>query len=285
MTLLIDGLSAIASDYDIIFCDVWGVVHNGVRAFAAPCEALERWRQERGPVILVSNSPRPSPDVVVQLDLLGVPRGAWSDVVTSGDATRAMLAERAPGPAHRIGPERDASLYEGLGLDFSTIEEAQFIVCTGPTDDEIDVPGDYAAIFRQGVDRGLEMICANPDRVVQRGDRLIYCAGALADLYAELGGQVSMAGKPHPPIYDLSFASARASFARPVDRRRVLAVGDGVLTDLVGANRQELDVLFVAAGINGDLMVGGKSPDMGTIDALLSAGAASARYVMADLAW
>lgn len=285
MTLLIDGLAALTSDYDVILCDVWGVIHNGVSAFTGPCAALARWRRERGPVVLVSNSPRPSTDVIDQLDS-GVPRSAWSDLVTSGDATRAMLAARAPGPAHRIGPDRDSSLYEGVGLTFSAMREARFIVCTGPVDDEVDVPSDYVETFKEGVARGIEMICANPDRIVQRGDRLVYCAGALADLYVELGGNVSMAGKPYGPIYDLSFAKARAILGRPVDRSRVLAVGDGVQTDLAGAEAQGLDALFIAAGINRGLMVRATEvPDNGAINRLLSDGAASARFVMADLAW
>jgi HAD superfamily hydrolase (TIGR01459 family) len=286
MTLPISGLAAIASNYDVVFCDVWGVIHDGLKAFAPPCEALERWRQERGPVILVSNSPRPSRDVADQLDSLGVPRRAWSDIVTSGDATRAMLAARAPGPAYCIGPERDASLYDGLGLKFSTVQEAEFIVCTGPTDDEVDVPGDYCELFQIAVARGIGMICANPDRIVQRGDRLIYCAGALADLYRELGGSVSMAGKPYAPIYDLGFARAQAILTRPVDRHRTLAIGDGVQTDLAGAGEQGLDSLFIAAGINGDLTLGAsETPDIAAIERLLKEGDASARFVMAKLAW
>jgi HAD superfamily hydrolase (TIGR01459 family) len=286
MTLLIDGLAAISSNYDVVFCDIWGVIHDGLKAFAAPCEALARWRRERGPVILVSNSPRPSSDVVGQLDSLGVPREAWSDLVTSGDATRAMLAARAPGPAHCIGPERDASIYAGLGLSFSTIEEAAFLVCTGPRDDEVDVPSDYTSVLERGVDRHIEMICANPDRVVQRGNRLVYCAGALADIYNDLGGRVSMAGKPYPPIYDLGFAKTRAILAGTIDRHRVLAIGDGVQTDVTGANDQGLDVLFVAGGINGDVVFGAnETPDIGAIERLLREGGGSARFAMANLAW
>jgi HAD superfamily hydrolase (TIGR01459 family) len=286
MTLLIDGLAAISCDYDVVFCDVWGVIHDGVKAFVEPCKALARWRRERGPVILVSNSPRPSNDVVDQLDALGVPRKAWSGLITSGDATRAMLAARSPGPAYCIGPERDLPLYSGLGLVFSTLDKAAFIVCTGPNDDEIDVPSDYIELFRSGVARGIEMICANPDRIVQRGDRIIYCAGALADVFKELGGSVCMAGKPHSPIYELSFAKAQTIFSQPLDRNRVLAIGDGVQTDLAGANQQELDALFIAAGINGDLMLGpSKALDMTSIDRLLSGASVSARFVMPNLAW
>jgi HAD superfamily hydrolase (TIGR01459 family) len=286
MTLFIDGLQVVLGQYDVIFCDVWGVIHNGVNAFVGPCEALARWRLERGPVILVSNSPRPSADVIDQLDSLGVPRGAWSDLVTSGDATRAMLAARAPGPAHCIGPQRDSSLYEGLGLAYSAIDAAAFIVCTGPRDDELDVPDDYLGIFKKGVERGLDMICANPDRVVQRGDRLVYCAGALADVYASLGGRVLMAGKPYSPIYDLSFAKARALFPAAFQKHRVLAIGDGVQTDLAGANVQGIDALFIAAGINGDLMLESKNAaDTAIIEKILSDGGVSSRFVMTDLAW
>ena len=286
MTTLIDGLAEISRDYDIVFCDVWGVIHNGVKAFVEPCAALIRWRQERGPVILVSNSPRPSNDVVEQLDLLGVPRAAWSDLVTSGDATRAMLAARAPGPVHCIGPARDFPLYAGLGLTFSPLQEATFVACTGPNDDEVEVPSDYLDVFKIAVARGIEMICANPDKVVQRGDRLIYCAGALADVYQELGGIVRMAGKPYSPIYDLSFAKARTISPRQLDRSRVLAIGDGVQTDLAGANAHELDALFIAAGVNeGNMLSSGKELDISSIDKLLAIESVSARFAMANLAW
>ena len=165
---------------------------------------------------------------MTQLDSLGVPRAAWSAFVTSGDATRALLAERAPGPAWAIGPDRDWPLYEDLGLDFAGPDEAAFISCTGPVDDEVETPEDYRDRLLACARRGLEMICANPDRVVQRGDRLIYCGGALADLYAALDGPVLMAGKPYAPIYHLAVAEASALLGRPVDRARILCVGDGV---------------------------------------------------------
>ena len=171
-------------------------------------------------MILISNSPRPAEDVEDQLKELGVPSSAWSELVTSGDATRGLLGERAPGPAWRIGPERDDSLYEGLNIAFASIQDAAFIVCTGPNDDEVETPEDYRAPLSLGVARGLEMICANPDKVVQRGDRLIYCGGAIADLYEELGGRVLMAGKPYPPIYELSFARAGELLGRRVDPSR-----------------------------------------------------------------
>jgi HAD superfamily hydrolase (TIGR01459 family) len=286
MTRLIDGLSDIADRYDVLLCDVWGVIHNGREAFPGPCAALAQWREERGPVVLISNSPRPSSDVAHQLDALGVPRGAWSALVTSGDATRALLSERAPGPAWRIGPERDAPLYEGLGLAFAHPDEAAFIAVTGPNDDEAETPEDYRAALTRAAARNLPMICANPDIVVQRGERLIYCGGALAQLYQAIGGEAVMAGKPYAAIYELALAEAERLLGRPLDPARVLAIGDGVVTDVKGANAMGLDILFIAAGIHGTAaMDGGGRLDPGKVDALLAPEGATATYAMADLAW
>lgn len=286
MTRLINGLSEIAGDYDVLFCDVWGVIHDGRQAFDAPCAALTRWRSERGAAILISNSPRPSPEVARQLDGLGVPREAWSALITSGDATRALLAARAPGPAWRIGPERDNPLYEGLGLAFSSPEEAAFIACTGLEDDENQTPEDYRQSLARAAARGLEMVCANPDKVVQRGDRLIVCGGALAELYEDLGGIVRMAGKPWAPVYDLACEVAGGAQERPLDRRRILAIGDGVATDLAGARAQGLDALFVASGIHARAALGADgrlAPDQ--LEAVLAREGASAKFAMASLAW
>jgi len=244
------GLGDVAADYDVLLCDIWGVIHDGVTADQTACAALSTWAVTRGPVVLISNSPRPSPEVVAQLDDLGVPRAAWSDIITSGDATRALLAARSPGPAFRIGPDRDAPLYAGLGLSYSPLEAAAFIACTGPNDDEVETPEDYRDVLTRAADRGLTMICANPDIVVQRGDRLIYCGGALAQLYETLGGEAIMAGKPHAPIYELALGRARA-LTRSLAMDRVLAIGDGLVTDIAGANRAGLDVLFIAKGVHG----------------------------------
>ncbi|MEH6678314.1 TIGR01459 family HAD-type hydrolase [Phenylobacterium sp.] len=279
------GLSDLTDHYDVLLSDVWGVIHNGRESFPAACAALARWRAERGPVILISNSPRPSADVVAQLDALSVPREAWSAFVTSGDATRLLLAERAPGPAWRLGPDRDAPLYSGLGLSFESLDKAAFIACTGPIDDETEGPGDYQDRFEGAAARGLEMVCANPDIVVQRGDRLIYCGGALAQLYETLGGKVVMAGKPHAPIYDLCVVEAERLTGGPVARSRMLCIGDGVATDVKGANAQGLDVLFIAAGIHGAETITPEGLDAAAVDALLRKEGVHARWAMADLAW
>lgn len=279
------GLSDLIDHYDVLLSDVWGVIHNGRESFPAACAALARWRAERGPVILISNSPRPSADVVAQLDALGVPRESWSAFVTSGDATRLLLAERAPGPAWRLGPDRDAPLYEGLGLSFESLDKAAFIACTGPIDDETEGPGDYQDRFEGAAARGLEMVCANPDIVVQRGDKLIYCGGALAQLYETLGGKVVMAGKPHAPIYELCVAEAERLTGAPVARPRMLCIGDGVATDVKGANGQGLDVLFIAAGIHGGETITSEGLDAAAVEALLLQEGAQARWAMADLIW
>ena len=281
----IPGLSAIAERYDLILSDVWGVIHNGRENFPAATDALSRFRAGCGPVILISNAPRPAAAVHEQLAQLKVPQESWTAFITSGDATRLLLRERAPGPAWTIGPERDAPLYEGLPLDFAGPDEAAFISVTGPYDDETETPADYRARFEGAAERGLEMICANPDLVVQRGDQLIYCGGALAQLYEEIGGRVLMAGKPYAPIYDLCLAEGERLLGRPVERSRVLCIGDAVATDAKGANAQGLDVLFVASGIHGAEMIGPGGIDAEAVRRLLAEGGATATYVMPDLAW
>ena len=182
------GLSALSDRYDVVLCDVWGVIHNGVENFPQACDALVKWGETKGPVVLISNSPRPSPDVVPQLDGLNVPRAAYSGFVTSGDATRALLAPHAGQKVWKVGPERDAPLWAGFDLTLAGPEDADFILSSGLYDDETEVPEDYRDRLQVAADRGLKFICANPDRVVQRGDRLIFCAGARADLSESLGG-------------------------------------------------------------------------------------------------
>ncbi len=154
----ISGLAELADRYDVILSDVWGVIHNGRESFPAACAALARFRAGRGPVILISNAPRPSPAVLPQLDQLKVPREAWSAFVTSGDATRLLLSGHAPGPAWTIGPDRDAPLYEGLGLDFGDADTAAFISVTGPHDDETETAEDYRDRFVQALARKLPLI-------------------------------------------------------------------------------------------------------------------------------
>jgi HAD superfamily hydrolase (TIGR01459 family) len=282
---LLSGLSEVADRYDVVLCDVWGVVHNGRKSFAAACDALVRYQAGHGPVILITNAPRPNAPILDQLDGLGVPRAAWTRVVTSGDATRELLVERAPGPIYKLGPERDWPLYDGLELREAPLEDAASICCTGPFDDDADEPEDYRQAFVGAVARGLEFICANPDIVVQRGDKLIYCAGALAQLYESLGGRVLMAGKPYPTIYQLTLAQAERRLGRAVDRRRVLCIGDGLPTDIRGANAQDLDALFIGGGIHGAEAVGAAGLKPEVVADLLRQEGLHARWAMTELVW
>ncbi len=284
--VLIRGLGEIADRYDAVLCDVWGVIHNGAVSFPAAVDALTRFQAERGPVTLISNAPRPSADVVAQLEALSVPASAWAGFVTSGDVTRDELAARAPGPAWDVGPDRDGTLYKGLGLAFAGPEEAAFISCTGLVDDEIETPEDYRERLAIAAARGITMICANPDRVVQRGPRLIYCAGALADLYTAMGGPVVMAGKPYPPIYARTLTEAERLSKRPLDPARVLCIGDGVQTDVTGAMKAGLDCLLVTSGIHSAEINGADGhPDGMKLDSFLGGYGVHAAWAMADLVW
>ena len=282
----ISGLGALAGRYDALLCDVWGVIHNGRESFPAACEALVRWGREVGPVVLISNSPRPHPAVIPQLQALGVPDEAWSGFVTSGDVTREEIAARSPARIWHIGAPRDRVLLEGLPVERVGPEEADFVVCSGPEDDERETPEDYGERLAVCAARGLTMICANPDRVVQRGDRMIVCGGALADLYETLGGEVVMAGKPFPPIYTATLAEADRLAGRALDRRRVLCIGDGLQTDVAGANRAGLPLLFVAAGIHAaDVRGAAGELDAERAAAMLSTAQAHADHLIGDLAW
>ena len=284
---IIAGLSEIAGNFDALLCDVWGVIHNGREHFTGACDALARYRREIGPVILLSNAPRPSEAVKPQLRSLGVPDAAWSAYVSSGDATRAELIPRVPGPAWAIGPERDLTLYEGLGLRLTDgPQDAAFISCTGFTHEETEVPGEYRERLMLAQARGLVMVCANPDLVVHVGDHLAYCAGALAQLYGELGGEVVMAGKPHAPIYRVGLAAVARELGRTPDRSRLLCIGDGIGTDVKGANGAGLACLFIAAGIHGaDAVTAAGELDGGKVERLLADQGAKADYAMPRLVW
>jgi HAD superfamily hydrolase (TIGR01459 family) len=281
---IISSIDAIADRYDAVFCDVWGVVHNGRRADPAACAALQRLRRAGKHVILITNVPKPREPIPGQLDRAGVPRDAWDAIVTSGDATRAELAARAPGPMFKIGPDDyDRTLWEGLGLRQAPLTEAAFFAISGPNRDD-ETPADYATTLHEAKARDLELICANPDIVVQFGDRLIWCAGAIAQDYAKLGGRVVMAGKPYPPIYALARKELADVAARDVPDARILCIGDGVPTDIAGANAQGLACVFIASGMHGEALWTNSAPDPRKVEAALAAENVSATYVMAALA-
>ncbi|MFC7399376.1 TIGR01459 family HAD-type hydrolase [Chelatococcus sp. GCM10030263] len=247
---VIAGLSSIADRYDVILCDIWGVLHDGIRAFPETGEALSRFRAQGGTVVLVSNAPRPGSDVLPLLDQLGARRDAYDDIVTSGDVTRRSITARPGEPLFHLGPERDEPLFGGLDCRRVPLEEARYVVLTGLFDDDHETPEDYHDRLEAMRARKLPMICANPDLVVERGHRLVYCAGALAALYEARGGEVTYAGKPHRPIYEAALARAAAARQRPVDEARTLAIGDAIRTDITGARGVGLDALFVTRGIH-----------------------------------
>lgn len=282
-TRIIHALSDIEDRYDAVLCDVWGVIHNGRESFAAAAAALAGFRARRGPVVLISNAPRPSRVIPAQLRRLGVPEGAYDAIVTSGDATIAEITRRGP-KAYKIGPSKDEGLYDGLPVDFQGVDGADYVICTGLRDDLSEPPESYRAELQRLAQRNLPFVCANPDRVVQFGGQLIPCAGALADIYADLGGEVVMAGKPYAPIYELTIKAAEAAAGRPLERSRLLCVGDGLPTDVAGAQKQGLDCLFIAAGIHADELSGPDGLDPLKVDGFLSAHSVRAAWGMADLA-
>ena len=245
----IASLEEISGRYAAILCDVWGVLHNGVRHFEPAAEALAAARGRGLAVVLITNAPRPHEGVEGQLASLAVPQAAWDRVVTSGDVTRELVSA-GPRKVFHLGPERDLGLYDGLDIDIVEEFEANSVVCTGLVDDEIETPDDYAEMLRRMRARNLPMISANPDIVVERGDRIVWCGGALARDYALLGGRTLVAGKPHAPIYAAALKAAGAVLGREVRREEALAIGDGVLTDIKGASDNGIDALYVSGGIH-----------------------------------
>lgn len=279
----LSGLNEIHSQYDAVLCDVWGVIHNGRAAFSDAVHALTEFRKAGGTVVMLTNAPRPSSQIPAQFEALGVPDECWDGIVTSGDATRALLLKSAPGPAFKLGPAKDDHLYQDTRMIFSELDEARLVSCTGLFDDNTETPDDYIALLKTAAALRLPMICANPDKVVHFGDRLIYCAGALAEEYAHLGGEVVFGGKPHDPIYALSYARLEEMRGKPLDHSQVLAIGDGLSTDIAGAAAQGLDCLFITGGIHGAQMTGDVFAK--DVSRLLIEHQTTARYAMAGLFW
>jgi len=247
-----EGLRDLVGGVDVLLSDIWGVVHNGLVAFPEACEALRNFRSDGGTVILITNAPRPADSVQRQLRKLDVADETYDAIVSSGDLTRNFVAGHPGERMFWVGPERDNSIYRGLDPLLAPLEEADYIVCTGLFDDETESAENYRAMMLKARERKLTLVCANPDIVVERGDRLIYCAGAIAELYQELGGEVIFYGKPHRPIYERAVALAAERRGQAVSLNRVLAIGDSVRTDLAGAHGFGIDCLFVTRGIHAD---------------------------------
>ena len=257
MTRIIGSLAEIATDYDVLFCDLWGCVHNGITAYPAAIAALQEFRRGGGQVCLMTNAPRPAAQVEASFARLGIPRDAWDVIVTSGDAAQdAMFAGAVGRKVWHLGPAKDDSFFDvppewndAPPIERVPLEEAEGIVCTGPFDEDTETPEDYRARLLLARVEGMKLLCANPDIVVDLGERRIYCAGAIAEFYTDLGGDSLYFGKPHPPIYDLARRKLNLK-----DGARVLCVGDGINTDIAGAVGEGLDSIFITGGLAAEHM-------------------------------
>lgn len=279
----ISTLSDVSALYDVLLCDVWGVLHNGVDVFQHASDALSAAREKGVSVVLITNSPRPAPGVITQLRMMGVADTAYDRIVTSGDVTRKLISE-GPANVFLLGPERDMPLLDGLEVEVVAAETAESIVCTGLFDDEVDVPEDYHDMLLAFQKRGVPLICANPDLIVERGHRMIPCAGAVAAYYQQLGGEIRIAGKPHKPIYQAALAEAREQRGTEIDLSRVMAIGDGMPTDVRGAVDAGLDLLYISGGIHAaEYTVNGK-PDEAILNAWLKSEGVDPRFWMPRLA-
>jgi len=245
-----DRLRDLTAHVDVILSDVWGVIHDGIHGFPDACKALQAFREQGGTVIMITNAPRPADSVQRQLRKMEISDETYDAIVSSGDLTRNFVASRLDQPLLQIGPERDNPMFRGLDVRFTTLENAEYIVCTGPYDDEVETEENYRSMMEEARKRNLTFVCANPDIVVERGHRLITCAGAIAELYRSLGGEVIFYGKPHKPIYDRALELAAQKRGKSTPLNRVLAIGDSVRTDLTGANMMGLDCLFLTRGIH-----------------------------------
>jgi HAD superfamily hydrolase (TIGR01459 family) len=277
---------AMLERYDVLFCDVWGVVHDGLVAFDSACAALETFRQLGGTVILVSNAPVPKHRVVEMLDARKVPRTSYDDVVSSGDLALTHIADRQFKSLFCIGPlDRDAALFTALTAPSVALDHAEAIVCSGLNDDHNEAPDDYLGLLHRARAREIPFVCANPDLIVDVGGTLLYCAGAIADLYQAIGGDVFWAGKPYLNAYETAHHRAEALRNRNVARNRVLVIGDAVRTDIKGAENFGCDALFVASGIHRHETMDGNELSAAKLAQLFTGGAPQAAAAMTQLRW
>jgi HAD superfamily hydrolase (TIGR01459 family) len=277
---ILNGLAEIAAGRKAWFCDVWGVLHDGLKPFQPAIDACRAFMRQGGQVVLVSNSPRTSPPVAAHLNNVGVPRDSYTTLVTSGDVTRGFVETYAAEPMFHLGPDRDKCLFEGLKLQFVSARSAKVAVCTGFFDEDQETVEDYEPMLASLAARKVPMICANPDLIVERGPRIIPCAGLLAKRYVELGQTVIQAGKPYAPIYE----AAQQKLSRPMPKSAILAIGDGTGTDIQGAAAQGIDAIYVASRVNmRDIDERGLTQD--SLDALFAGKPFRPVAAMAQLRW
>lgn len=292
MTRIIAALAEIGADYDTLLCDLWGCLHDGRAPFPAAVTALTGFRAKGGRVVLLTNAPRPNRYIVDQLDRIGVPRSAWDLVVSSGDAAQIAMFSGAVGRrVHHIGPDKDDGFFtdrpkgmaEAMVIERVALDQAEGIVCTGPFDEMHDTPEDYRASFLYAKAKGLPLLCANPDLVVDLGQTRIWCAGGLAALYDEMGGTSLYYGKPHPPVYELA-RQRLADLGGAADEARILAIGDGIATDIQGGIGEGIDTLFVTGGLAAESFGADvEAPDPGLLADWLAARQLSPNYSIGRL--
>lgn len=288
MTRIINALAEVSADYDVLFCDLWGCLHNGVAAYPAAVAALRQFRATGGQVVLLTNAPRPWKYVAAQLDRMGVPKDAWDVIVSSGDAAQDAMFSGAVGrKVWAIAMEKDEGFFTDIPAEHQNapaiqrvpLDQAEGIVCCGLFDDETETPEDYRNWLTDAQARGLKLLCANPDLIVDLGEKRLYCAGALAEFYEDLGGTSLYFGKPHAPIYDL----ARKRLGLAADAR-ILAIGDGIPTDVPGARMQGIDALFVSGGLAFDQFGDDiENPEAAMLDEWLSMRSEDPKYAIGRL--
>jgi HAD superfamily hydrolase (TIGR01459 family) len=287
---ILTGARDLLSQYDVLLCDVWGVIHNGREHYPAACDALIRYRKAGGRVVLVTNAPRPNAPIRLQLDGLHVPRDCFDDIVTSGDVTMSFIEAHGDAPVHHIGPERDLTLFEelreaGHNPPLVSLEEADYVICTGLNNEYVETPDDYTDRLKLMLARKLDLISANPDLIVHVGDKLLYCSGAIAQRYEEIGGTVIQAGKPYAPIYQRAYEIAQNLLGRSVNKDRVLGIGDAMRTDVKGACDFGIDALFVTSGIHRDVLHPHSALDEAALAQFITDAPVTPRAAIPALTW
>ena len=282
---IITELSEISDAYDALFCDLWGCYHNGIEPYKAAVEACIAFRRKGGHVILLTNAPRPSQYVQEFLDKIGAPRESYDAITSSGGACQAAIEAGEFGQGiHYIGPARDVQMLTDIGLEPSPVADADAVLITGFCDDRYQHPDDYAPEIAEWKRRGLPLLCANPDIIVDRGDERLWCAGAVAERYKQAGGKVVYFGKPHAPIYERCFTMLKEIAGAPVPHERILVAGDGIATDVAGGRVAGLDTLFVTGGLAAtDLGPDPENPDPAKLARFLSDHGEAPRYTIGRL--
>lgn len=279
---ILPSIAPLATTAQAWISDIWGVLHNGREAFPSAGEACVRFRRGGGTVVLVTNAPYSAAEIAGMLDRLGVPRDAYDAIVSSGEVTRDLIRPWTGRPVYHLGPDRYLSAFDGLDMRFADAETGEVVVCSGLLNDDTETLADYAKLLARLRERDLELICVNPDLVVERGDRIVYCAGTLAEAYEALGGRVAYAGKPHPPIYDRARRTIDQIRGTAVPSTEIIAIGDSVRTDMRGAAKAGVRAVFIASALH----VGhGNALDAATLGKLFADEPAPPIAAMQALAW